>query len=162
MGWESSLAASLKLGNGWVNPSHTLLGNACGYLSMLRLKLTRCEWSSREEYGYIDDTNNKTRYIKTACRIYGILYATWENCLKLPRLFILDYVVWFQSFSIFIQSAVQQIAPQYYQGDSRFVSSQWETALLCYSVSHWLGANLESALITNIHKSDAGKTSNLY
>ena len=29
---------------------------------------------------------------------------------------------------------------------SRFAPSQWETALLCNDVSHWLGANLESAL----------------
>ena len=29
---------------------------------------------------------------------------------------------------------------------SWFVSSQWETVLLCNDVSHWLGANLESAL----------------
>ena len=30
---------------------------------------------------------------------------------------------------------------------SRFVASQWETALLCNDVSHWLGASLESALV---------------
>ena len=30
--------------------------------------------------------------------------------------------------------------------DSRFAPSQWETALLCNDVSHWLGANLKSAL----------------
>ena len=30
--------------------------------------------------------------------------------------------------------------------DSRFAPSQWETALLCNTVSHWLGARLESAL----------------
>ena len=29
---------------------------------------------------------------------------------------------------------------------SRFAPRQWETALLCNDVSHWLGANLESAL----------------
>ena len=29
----------------------------------------------------------------------------------------------------------------------RFAPSQWETALLCNDVSHWLGASLESALI---------------
>ena len=29
---------------------------------------------------------------------------------------------------------------------SRFVPSQWETALLCKDVFHWLGASLESAL----------------
>ena len=33
-----------------------------------------------------------------------------------------------------------------YMADSRFASSQWETALLCNDVSHWLGASLESAL----------------
>ena len=32
------------------------------------------------------------------------------------------------------------------RADSRFVPSKWETALLCNDVSHWLGANLESAL----------------
>ena len=30
--------------------------------------------------------------------------------------------------------------------DSRFVPNQWETALLCDDVSHWLLANLESSL----------------
>ena len=32
------------------------------------------------------------------------------------------------------------------RADSRFAPSQWETALLCNDVSHWLGAKLESAL----------------
>ena len=32
------------------------------------------------------------------------------------------------------------------RNDSRFAPSQWETALLCNAVSHWLGANLESVL----------------
>ena len=31
------------------------------------------------------------------------------------------------------------------RADSEFAPSQWETALLCNAVSHWLGANLESA-----------------
>ena len=35
-----------------------------------------------------------------------------------------------------------------HRADSRFVPSQWETALLCNDVSHWLGANLELALFT--------------
>ena len=30
----------------------------------------------------------------------------------------------------------------------RFGPSQWETPLLCNDVSHWLGANLESALVS--------------
>ena len=35
--------------------------------------------------------------------------------------------------------------PQY-RADTRFATSQWKTASLCNDVSHWLGANLESAL----------------
>ena len=34
-----------------------------------------------------------------------------------------------------------------YRADSRFAPSQWETALHCKDVSHWLGASLESTLI---------------
>ena len=33
-----------------------------------------------------------------------------------------------------------------YRADSRSSPSQWETALLCDNVSHWLGASLESAM----------------
>ena len=32
------------------------------------------------------------------------------------------------------------------RADSRFAPCQWETALLCNDVSHWLGASLRSAL----------------
>ena len=34
-----------------------------------------------------------------------------------------------------------------YRDDSRFAPSQWETALLCNDISHWLGASLESAMV---------------
>ena len=33
-----------------------------------------------------------------------------------------------------------------YRADSWFAPSQWETALLCNDISHWLDANLELAL----------------
>ena len=36
--------------------------------------------------------------------------------------------------------------PLWYRADSRFAPSQWEVALLCNAISHWLGANLESTL----------------
>ena len=32
------------------------------------------------------------------------------------------------------------------RADSRFAYSQWEKALLCNDISHWLGASLESTL----------------
>ena len=35
-----------------------------------------------------------------------------------------------------------------YRADSRFAPSHWETSLQSNAVSHWLGANLESALLT--------------
>ena len=34
----------------------------------------------------------------------------------------------------------------HFKADSRLAPSQWETALLCNDVSHWLGTSLESAL----------------
>ena len=34
------------------------------------------------------------------------------------------------------------------RADSRFAPSQWNNALICNDVSHWLGASLESALIS--------------
>ena len=35
-----------------------------------------------------------------------------------------------------------------HRADSRLVPSQWETLLQSNAVSHWLGANLESALLS--------------
>ena len=41
----------------------------------------------------------------------------------------------------------------YLSADSRFAPSQWEAALLCNDVSHWLAANLESALSLDYNNS---------
>ena len=49
------------------------------------------------------------------------------------------------------RGAIKQIN----RADFRFAPSQWETALLCNDVSHWLGASLESALITSMWPSDS-------
>ena len=38
-----------------------------------------------------------------------------------------------------------------FSSDSRFSLSQWETALHCNDVSHWLGASLKSALQLHWH-----------
>ena len=52
-----------------------------------------------------------------------------------------------QSSSYLLESATQALLLQpTTRADSSFASSQWETALLCNDVSHWLDANLESAL----------------
>ena len=46
------------------------------------------------------------------------------------------------------------------RADSRFVPSQWETALRSNAVSHWLGTNLESALKTIIQVQTLVQVSN--
>ena len=38
------------------------------------------------------------------------------------------------------------------RADSRLATSQWETALYCKDLSHWLGANLEAALMEYANK----------
>ena len=48
--------------------------------------------------------------------------------------------------SLRVKPAHMQFYLKKYRVDSRFVPSQWEMALLCNDVSHWLGANLESPL----------------
>ena len=46
-----------------------------------------------------------------------------------------------------LQHTYNQKTTLYARADFRFGPSQWETALLCNDVSHWLGANLESLLV---------------
>ena len=63
---------------------------------------------------------------------YGITRAQWVKMLCI--------MIWFLFHSIGSVICYQ------YRADSRFAPGQWETALLCNGVSHWLGANLESSL----------------
>ena len=49
-------------------------------------------------------------------------------------------------------------AIKHYRADSRLAPSQWETALQCNAVSHWPGANLDSAL-HNVWESVGGPQS---
>ena len=41
-----------------------------------------------------------------------------------------------------------------HRADSRFAPSQWETALLCNDVSHWLGTNLEPVQMHAVSATD--------
>ena len=47
--------------------------------------------------------------------------------------------------------ALCDIVTWHSRADSRLVPSQWETPLQCNTASHWLGANLESALHSTPH-----------
>ena len=71
----------------------------------------------------------------TAVLCWGWKMGTFGTVkLGMPQLFCC------KNFGIM---AIQQ---QPRRADSRFAPNQWETALLCIDVSHWLGASLESAL----------------
>ena len=53
--------------------------------------------------------------------------------------------IWPTSLICFsVQGLTLQV--MHHRADTRFGTSQWETALLCNDVSRWLGASLESAL----------------
>ena len=79
---------------------------------------------------------------------HGILVVS-ENCST-------DMCLWLARISMTHSSSVFEHPLEQLQGclpaayfsraDSRFVPSQWETALLWNDVSHWLGASLASAL----------------
>ena len=47
---------------------------------------------------------------------------------------------------------LSQVRCSHTRADPRFVPGQWETALLCNDISHWLGTSLESALHTHSTK----------
>ena len=84
------------------------------------------------------------KYVK----MYIKEHSSWYSCvngygvlrceLKL-KLFLWMDITWLHVNSLYLLC--------YSRVDSRFAPSQWETALLCNAVSHWLGASLESALL---------------
>ena len=53
--------------------------------------------------------------------------------------------------SVTLWNAVDEVG-QVARDDSRFAPSQQETALLCNTVSHWLGASLELALVASTNQ----------
>ena len=69
--------------------------------------------------------------------------GTWNVCSQETRI----------NWSHIVNNTSANESTQWTTGraDSRFSSSQWETALLCNDVSHLLGASLESALTCIIH-----------
>ena len=77
--------------------------------------------------------------------------VNWPRVLQLPRL---DQVQWHDNMGRVEQriSHISLLAIQF-RADSRLVPSQWETLLQSYAVSHWLGANLESALELHLFSS---------
>ena len=73
------------------------------------------------------------------------LHLKPSHGMHLERVIVLVYSKYFNSNSA--NEARKLFFTQSLRVDSRFAPSQWETALLCNDVSHWLGASLESALV---------------
>ena len=66
----------------------------------------------------------------------------WGLSVHMRSMFHMDSIICLHCLDLDVISV--QISN--YRADSRFAPSQWETALLCNDVSHWLGASLESHL----------------
>ena len=67
----------------------------------------------------------------------------WHSLKKLTLLKIM-YGIFFRYHRI----CISMCFPGHYRADSKLVPSQWETSLQSNTISHWLGANLKSALHT--------------
>ena len=72
---------------------------------------------------------------ETICHKYGHLLRQKKHNV--------DTILVYAHLCVPIQYCTNTIS---YKADSSLAPSQWETALLCNDVSHWLGASLESAL----------------
>ena len=69
----------------------------------------------------------------------------------------IEELVWYTKlllvFHFFPTCMYVYVCLRCFSADSRFAPSQWETVLLCNGVSHWLDANLESTLCSQMGSS---------
>ena len=71
------------------------------------------------------------------------LLSFWQNFHQWLYRRLLKWQLPLQPLPVSGENFIKTTFPR---AESRFAPSQWETALLCNDVSHWLGSNLESAL----------------
>ena len=129
--WEDEPANNIET-NGLSTPQHYLFNNCNNNaISMLRDMIFGVASAQSRQHGVADG-----------------LAPTWHKHLQLPW--------WRWSVhglsNISVRHLASHIKSTGHMGrygsrtDSRLASSQWETSLQYNAVSHWLGANLESAL----------------
>ena len=90
-----------------------------------------------------------------SCHLSHAFCSTYSFCLVFSRDYDPD-PLFFVTESALGQNCSKRRPKPFYttmghqeahcRADSRFAPSQWETALRCNAVSHWLGGSLESAL----------------
>ena len=97
------------------------------------VRLPQCQWSKPDGHRKISQCITATKHskAKTVCIFLGI-YCKHNGCEMPSRSAMI--------FSLIVLSENNRLIL------ARLVPSQWETALLCNDVSHWLGASLESTL----------------
>ena len=91
---------------------------------------------------------NKIKWITLRCRYNAVNFVKkFHKRYPIARQLGqgMGCLFWFKVWFIFCLSRCSDVS--IIMADSRFASSQWETSLQSNAVSHWLGANLGSALI---------------
>ena len=71
-----------------------------------------------------------------------LFYLWYSDCSMVSR-----QITASESVCLIGHSDICKVLNDILRADSRFAPSQWETSLQSNAVSHWLGTNLESALI---------------
>ena len=147
---------------------HPIHYYGCNYLSMLGLKLNHV---SKMGYGWpcicfpgvliiSGDTMNEqdwqAPYLGTVITKVLDFYLsqrrwqsawekqTWQPFYQKGHVFLFSFCKLKECYHC--EKINLPVAKNHCRADSRLVHSQWETALLCNDVSHWLGASLDSAL----------------
>ena len=84
----------------------------------------------------LSTTLSKCLELLALCQLWSIVVGHEGHMQEMPLLVFLHATSCSQFYRWLWQC----------RADCRFAPSQWETALLCNDVFHWLGASLESAL----------------
>ena len=105
------------------------------------------------QYAAVDDVWLPQTHLTTAFRAL-IGEITWEMVSDGLRLATLNRLHGKWCKVSWVSGRASLPSEDRLRANSRFASSQWETALLCNDVSHWLDANIESALRLLATKTD--------
>ena len=90
--------------------------------------------------------STKNVYLEPCWLLYSLVKWLFAVIRVLSKQFSINYIS-HEALSVMISGWKMLGCIIIFTADSRFAPSQWETALLCNNVYHWLGANRESALI---------------
>ena len=88
------------------------------------------------------------RFFSAICSFFYAIVFSDDSCISIKQ----PAVLYNQILSLYLASChdvngTGATTSMLNRDDSRLAPSQWETSLQSNAVSHWLGANLESALL---------------